>query len=150
MMKHRTPTLLVVLAAAAFTTATAGFAQPPSASPAGAAAPYASGGVGDTDLARMKALEGQYNTKLVFTVMEGNYLADVGVTITDGKGQTVIKAVSEGPIFLARLPAGAYTVAATYEGKTVTRKLSAPGSGLRTEYLRWASDPATFTPAPRQ
>jgi hypothetical protein len=41
-------------------------------------------------------------------------------------------------------------VAATYEGRTVTRKLSVPASGLRTEYLRWASDPATFTPAPRQ
>lgn len=149
MMKHRTSIAQLVLAAAAFTT-TAGFAQAPSASPAGAAVPYASGGVGDTDLARMKALEGQYNTKLVFTVMEGNYLADVGVTVTDGKGQPVIKAVSDGPVFLAKLPAGAYTVAATYEGVTVTRKLSVPASGLRTEYLRWVSDPATFTAAPRQ
>ena len=148
MMKRRTPLLLAVLAAAAFTTP--GFAQTPSAAPAGAAVPYASGGVGDTDLARMKALEGQYNTKLVFTVMEGNYVADVGVTVTDGKGQPVIKAVSDGPVFLAKLPAGTYTVAATYEGVTVTRKLGVPASGLRTEYLRWVSDPATFTAAPRQ
>jgi hypothetical protein len=148
MIKRRTPILLVALAAIAFTATTTSFAQPATTTPA--AVPYASGGVGDTDLARMKALEGQYNTKLVFTVMEGNYLADVGVTVTDGKGQPVIKAVSDGPVFLAKLPAGAYTVAATYEGKTVTRKLSVPASGLRTEYLRWASDPATFTPAPRQ
>lgn len=147
MMKHRTSIALVVLAAAAFTPTT-GFAQSPS--PAGTTVPYASGGVGDTDLARMKALEAQYNTKLVFTVMEGNYLADVGVTIMDGKGQPVIKAVSDGPVFLAKLPAGAYTVVATYEGVTVTRKLNVAASGLRTEYLRWASNPATFTPAPRQ
>jgi len=140
--------LLGGLALLAF--AAAGFVHAQTASPAGAPVSYASGGVGDPDLARMKALEGQYNTKLVFTVIEGNYVADVGVTVTDGKGQAVIKAVSDGPIFLAKLPAGAYSVAATYEGKTVTRKLSVPASGLRTEYLRWASDPATYTPAPRQ
>ncbi len=128
----------------------AAFAHAQTASPADAPVPFASGGVGDTDLARITALEPDYRLKLVFTAIEGNYLADVGVKVTDGKGQAVIAAVSEGPIFLARLPAGSYHVAAAYEGTTMTRKVSVPASGLRTEYLRWPSDPATNPPAPRK
>lgn len=142
-------TLLRALAAVALAGATA-FTHAQTASPADAPARYASGGVGDTDFARITALERDYSLKLIFTAIEGNYLADIGVKVTDGKGQPVIAAVSEGPVFLARLPAGSYHVAATYEGKTMTRKVSVPAAGLRTEYLRWPSDPATNPPAPRK
>ncbi len=138
--------VMAILALAGF----AGHAAAQTVATAGPASSWVSGGVGDTDLARMKSLEGQYNTKLVFTLIEGNYIAGVGVSVTDAKGQPVIKAMADGPMFLAKLPTGNYTVAATYEGATVTRKLSVPASGLRTEYLRWPSNPATYTPAPRQ
>ena len=128
----------------------AAFAHAQAASPADVPVPFVSGGVGDTDLARITAMERDYRLKLVFTAMEGNYLADIGVKVTDGKGQPVITAVSEGPIFLARLPAGSYNVVATHEGTTLTRKISVPASGLRTEYLRWPSDPSTNPPSPRK
>ena len=142
-------TMLRALAAVALA-GSAVFGHAQTASPANAPVRYVSGGVGDTDLARITALERDYSLKLIFTAIEGNYLADVGVKVTDGKGQPVIAAVSDGPVFLARLPAGSYNVAATYEGKTMTRKVSVPASGLRTEYLRWPSDPATNPASPRK
>jgi hypothetical protein len=101
---------------------------------------FVSGGIGETEQQQLLAHQNDYNLKLVFTLTEGNYLADVGVAVKDKSGKTVIENVADGPFFLARLPAGQYSVAATYEGKTVARKVSV-GSGLHTEQFRWAADP---------
>jgi len=111
---------------------------------------YVSGGVGDADAERLKSQERDYDLKLVFTLNEGNYVASVGVSLRDAKGNQVIDTVSDGPIFMAKLPAGEYTVAATYEGRTVTRKIGVPTRGLRTEHLRWQGNPATDFAVPRQ
>jgi len=110
---------------------------------------YASGGVGDNALQQMNERAKDFNLKLVFTLNEGNYIADVNVTVKDAKGRTVVEDVAEGPIFLARLPAGQYNVTANFDGKTQTRKLRV-GKGLRTEYLRWPSNPETDNPLPRE
>ncbi|MGQ0751570.1 MAG: T9SS type A sorting domain-containing protein, partial [Betaproteobacteria bacterium] len=101
---------------------------------------FVSGGIGENSVTALKAREREFNLKLVFTLNEGNYLADVGVRITDAAGKLVIEHVTDGPIFMARLPAGAYTMQATYNGKAQTRKLSV-GDRLQTAYLRWPSDP---------
>jgi hypothetical protein len=110
---------------------------------------YLSGGVGIDAQDRINARAKDFNLKLVFTLNEGNYIADVGVTVKDAQGRTVVEDTAEGPFFLAKLPAGQYTVAATFEGKTVTRKLQV-GKGLRTEYLRWPSNPGSDNPLPRE
>ena len=99
-------------------------------------ASYTSGGVGVADMARMAEHQAEYSLKLVFTLTAGNYISEVDVKISNGRNVT-IDTVSEGPIFLAKLPPGAYTVNATYEGKKVTRKVVISGKGLRVEYLRW-------------
>lgn len=106
---------------------------------------YVSGGVGEDSKERLNSMAREYNTKLVFVLNEGNYLASVPVKITDSRGRVVIEDVSEGPIFMAKLPAGTYTVTATNDGKTQTRKITV-GSGLRTEHLRWPANPATDNP----
>ena len=53
-----------------------------------------------------------------------------------------------GPIFMARLPAGAYSVDVSYEGRPQARKVKV-GERLRTEYFRWPSDPAADLPVLR-
>ena len=78
---------------------------------------FVSGGIGENSVAALKAREKEFNLKLIFTLTEGNYLADVGVRITDAAGRLVVEHVTDGPIFMARLPAGAYNVQATYNGK---------------------------------
>ncbi|MGQ0750296.1 MAG: carboxypeptidase-like regulatory domain-containing protein, partial [Betaproteobacteria bacterium] len=79
----------------------------------------------------------------VFTLEQGNYIADVGVSVKDAQGRTVIEDVADGPYFMAQLPPGRYTVEARYGGKTVTRNLQLGGQGTRVAYLRWPSNPET-------
>ena len=110
---------------------------------------YTSGGIGIDSQERLNARAREFNLKLIFTLNEGNYIADVNVMLTDSKGQKVVEHVAEGPFFMARVPAGQYNVAATYGGKTMTRKISVGASGLRTEYFRWPSNPETDSPLPR-
>lgn len=103
--------------------------------------PYLSGGVGDDSVERIQARAKDFNLKLLFTFVEGNYLADVGVTIRDSGGKTLVDQVSDGPFFLAKLPAGSYTVAVTNNGKTQTRKVHVGAKGLHSEQFRWAAGP---------
>jgi len=105
--------------------------------------PLASGGIGLDSQESLKAREKDFNLKLVFTLVEGNYLSDVGVTIKDAAGRILLEHVADGPFFLARLPSGTYSVSARYDGKTQTRKVSVTAGRLRTEYLRWPSNPQT-------
>lgn len=102
--------------------------------------PHVSGGIGEGEQQQLLARQRDYNLKLVFTLNEGNYIADVNVAVKDKAGKTVLEDVSGGPFFLAKLPAGQYSVVATYDGKAVTRKVSV-GSGLHTEQFRWAANP---------
>lgn len=123
---------------------------PGAASAAAAEQPfaYATAGVGADEIARLKARESEFNVKLVFTLMEGNYLSDVAVVVNDRSGNPVLVLAAPGPMVLAKLPPGAYVVQATYEGRTVTRKLDVR-ERLRTEYLRWPSNPETDFPGPK-
>ena len=52
------------------------------------------------------------------------FLANVEVTIKDRHGDTMLKTYSDGPILLAKLPDGPYTVTATDDGKSETRQVS--------------------------
>ena len=110
---------------------------------------FVSGGIGMDSEERLKAREKEFNLKLVFTLVEGNYVADVGVTTRNAPGKTMVEHVADGPFFMAKLPAGAYSVTAVYEGKTQTRKLSVRAGRLHTEHIRWPSNPATDFPLPR-
>ena len=110
---------------------------------------FVAGGIGETEQAQLAARESEFNLKLVFSLVEGNYVADVAVFVRDSRGAIVVEHVAEGPIFMARLPAGRYRLAATYGGKTLVREVSVNASRLRTEYLRWPADPANDLPVSR-
>ncbi len=119
----------------------------PVARPRGAI-PFISGGIGADAVADLRAREPQYNLKLVFTLIEGNYVADVNVVLKDAAGAVVLEHLAEGPIFMARLPVGKYTATATYRGSTQTRAVRV-GDKLHTEYFRWPSNPETDLPVSR-
>lgn len=110
---------------------------------------YISGGIGVAEQEYLTARQGEFNLKLVFTLKEGNYVADVNVQVKDGSGKTLLEHFAPGPFFMAKLPAGRYSVSATYEGKTVTRDVRVSEKQLRTEYLRWPANPKTDLPISR-
>jgi hypothetical protein len=100
---------------------------------------FVSGGIGSASQEQLRAHEKEFNLKLVFTLVEGNYLSDVSVSIKNSGGKTLVEHVADGPFFMAKLPAGTYSVTAAYENKTQTRNVSV-GAGLKTEHFRWASN----------
>mgnify|MGYP003347425758 CR=1 FL=1 len=99
--------------------------------------PTWSGGIGDESLEEMKARQGDFNLKFVFAMKEGDYVADVGVKIVDGAGKVVLEQVSDGPVFMTKLPAGRYDATLTFNGVAQTRKFGLGPRGMRTEQLRW-------------
>jgi hypothetical protein len=101
------------------------------------------GGVGIN--ARVKLSDqarAEHNVKMVFALSTGNYVADVGVTVKDKSGRTVIDGVAHGPWLYAQLPAGSYTASATYNGQTVTEQFDVGRSGQRTAIFRWPASAA--------
>jgi hypothetical protein len=104
---------------------------------------FVSGGVGADSEERLTAHEKDFNLKLVFTLVEGNYVSDVNVVLKSAAGKTLIDSVADGPFFMAKLPAGNYTLALAYNGQEQQRKVSVAAGKLRTEYIRWKRDPNT-------
>ncbi len=100
-------------------------------------APTWSGGIGDESVAEMRARQAEFNLKFVFTLMEGDFVADVAVKITDAKGKVVLEKTSDGPIFMTTLPAGQYEATLTFGGEAQTRKFAVGARGMRTVQLRW-------------
>ncbi|SMC19133.1 Carboxypeptidase regulatory-like domain-containing protein [Andreprevotia lacus DSM 23236] len=88
------------------------------------AADFISGGVGDEELAQIRSQRGDYNVHVLLTEKSGAYLSGVHVVVSDRNGQVVIDTETRGPYFYARLPAGQYTLVASSDGHTQTRKLN--------------------------
>ncbi len=103
---------------------------------------YVSGGVGEGSLERLGALEMDFNVKMVFALQNGEYLSDVKVVIADAVGKTLLEAMSEGPVFLAKVPPGRYELRATYGDLTRMQRVRIGAKdGLRTIQVRWPDAP---------
>jgi hypothetical protein len=96
-----------------------------------------SGGVSVNSRDQLRSNTPPHNVKMVFSLTTGNYLSDVAVKVTDSARRTVVDDVSNGPWLFAQLPPGTYTATATYNGKSVTQRISLAKSGVRTVQFRW-------------
>jgi hypothetical protein len=56
------------------------------------------------------------------TKPNAEFLSGVNVTIKDQQGNTVLSTVSDGPILLARIPPGRYTVTATAQDQVEAKQ----------------------------
>lgn len=102
---------------------------------------FVSGGIGADSRENLAAREKSYNFKLVLTLEgSGTFVSDARVTLSAAGGRTLLEHVTEGPLFLAGLPAGAYVVTATFRNVTHTRKFQVRADRLHTEYMRWSVD----------
>lgn len=102
-----------------------------------------SGGIGAADQQRLEEQADEYNLHLLLTDEKGNYLAGVAVVVHDAAGNEVTRLTSDGPIVMAALRPGRYTVEAGFAGSTQRQSLTVPRGGHREVVLRWPSSDAT-------
>ncbi|SDV51618.1 carboxypeptidase-like regulatory domain-containing protein [Chitinasiproducens palmae] len=95
---------------------------------------YISGGVGLDESTTLKKEAARWPLSLEFIGGERNFVADVPVKITDGRGATVFEATSQGPYMLVRLKPGHYTVHASYSGREQTRQVNVGKKGARARF----------------
>ena len=111
---------------------------------------YLSGGFGEDERERLRSIAGGDNLELSFALQSKEYLGGANVLIKDAKGNNVLEAVSGGPLFLADLPAGSYTVEATAMGKTLKQAVHVPSKGHARVYFAWNSAGEATTQAMAQ
>jgi len=99
--------------------------------------PFVTGGTGTDERADLQAKEKDYNLKIVAAATSGDYVADVWVVIESAAKKSMLETKMDGPILLAKLPAGTYTIKATYGPSTQTRTVNVPAQGLREAAFRW-------------
>src|SRR6266404_3529899 len=81
---------------------------------------YISGGTGAAAREALLAREKEYNLKIIAADKSGDYLAGVKVVIESARKAQVLDTTMEGPILLARLPPGTYTISATSRDQKLT------------------------------
>jgi hypothetical protein len=95
-------------------------------------ATYMSGGIGQDESTLIQQEAKNYPLELEFVIKaspKDEYASDIHVTISDASNNVVLDTVSQGPFFLAKLPAGNYHLAAAKNGQVKERKIAiAPGS----------------------
>ena len=95
--------------------------------------PFVNGGItsDEADVMRQEATHYPLEVTLARkgeTQGYNDFLADVQLRVIDGAGRVVVDRNDAGPIFLADLPPGAYTIEATYGGQTKTDRVQVSGA----------------------
>jgi hypothetical protein len=99
--------------------------------------PYVSGGFGLEERAKLRAMGRTDNMELSFALKNKDYLSGADVIIKDDQGKEILKAVSDGPLFFTKLPAGKYRIEATAEGRTEEQVVQVPAKGQTQAYFAW-------------
>ncbi|HEX3971632.1 MAG TPA: hypothetical protein VHX19_09915, partial [Stellaceae bacterium] len=99
---------------------------------------FVSGGAGDEDRDALHQVENQYNLRLMFAARNGDFLANIGVTLSDARGKAVLDTVAEGPIFYAHVPPGRYRVTVSNQGHAQSRDITIGNGPVRQDFY-WAA-----------
>jgi len=102
-----------------------GVAEANSQSTAPAEMPWLSGGIGDEALREMRKVAGNYNVHVLFSNVQGAYLAGIPFRVTRADGRDVHAGISNGPLLYLKLAPGNYRFAAEIDGTWQNRRLQA-------------------------
>jgi len=97
---------------------------------------YTAGGVGKDERIVMTKMAKYFHLKLVFSKMNGDFIARVPFGIHQTSGETVLKTVADGPWVLVDLPPGNYRVTAAHQGIKRSQTVRV-GSGLVIVMFHW-------------
>ena len=146
-MKH---TILCAMAASVAMAASAAIppaylAHLPPAQQSAGGVEYLTGGRTPEEAAAVKRAAQEYPLELVFVEQDGKRkdgLYDNPVVIRDASGKVVLASRTDGPYFLARLPAGDYTVTTHWDSWTFTKPVTIDGTDRERVVFEWKK-PAT-------
>jgi hypothetical protein len=110
---------------------------------------YRVGGIGANEAMAMRAVRDDYALALTF-VERGDgrdmYTGGVQVRIVDAEGKVRLATESPGPMLLARLPHGRYTVEATLGDDTQSRDVEIVEGAPQRLVMAWAAQPKPIAP----
>ena len=97
-----------------------------------------SGGIGLEERQALKAMEKDFNLKIIFAVLQGRYLSNIPLIIQDSNGKELLSTDSNGPWFMANLPPGNYEITAIYKNQK-KRQTVTVGDKLNIVMFHWKS-----------
>jgi hypothetical protein len=103
---------------------------------------FISGGVGKAERDRLEAMSRDYNFKMQMATSGGAFVSDVNVKIKDAKGNVVLETVTDGPLLMAKLPTGKYTVTASKFGETKTQTVQVGAKSSKPVNIFWNREAA--------
>lgn len=106
---------------------------------------YRVGGIGADEAEAMRRLSSEYPLTLTFVERSADgrdmYTANVDVTIADHSGDAALDIQAPGPLLLADLPDGRYTVEATLDGDTKTQQVEVAAGQTERVVFVWPEHP---------
>ncbi len=101
---------------------------------------YVTGGVGKKEADAFKHASARFPLALEFVEHAGKrdrFVAGVDVRLIDRHGKAVLSTKSDGPFLFARVPSGRYTVAASYDGKSLKRHVVVQSKARQPVVFEW-------------
>ena len=104
---------------------------------------YINGGVSRDEADALRNAAPNFPLQLVFTRRgqpgaNDEFIADASIAFFDDRGNRVASLSGQGPIFLARLPDGRYTVVAEHEGRRQTKQVDVRQGRTNTVNFLWS------------
>lgn len=104
---------------------------------------YINGGITRDEADALRNAAPNFPLQLVFTRRgqpgaNDEFIADASIGFFDAHGNRVASLAGQGPIFLARLPDGRYTIVAEHDGRRQTRQVEVRHGRTHTVNFLWS------------
>lgn len=100
--------------------------------------PYITGGISADEVDAIRPYLSQFNLRVIFSEgTSGRFITDVNVNLYDTEGKLVFRLVGAQPQLLVNIPAGTYTILASYNGDKQRHKFSVSSDEHKKIILNW-------------
>jgi hypothetical protein len=98
---------------------------------------YATGGIGDEELQELKAIQQEFNLRLLNTGKHGEFVGTYTLQLVDNTGREIFNGKGDGPLFYLSLPTGSYVVKIAMEENPEQVKKVILGKSARELRFYW-------------